>query len=137
MGCDTFSKRVPLDHIMNIYNDEIGGDVLFDDQWERIVAVTAFLRPPRQVMELLAAGRKMSLDLVFVSITHLIKHCENRETTLKDIDQDLTAVGMKAKLQQYEKLLDRSHGDGLDHSSDSFSDSTPVFEHRCRADSST
>jgi hypothetical protein len=47
MGSDAFSKRVPLDHIMNVYNDEIGVDVLFDDQWERIVAVTAFLCPPR------------------------------------------------------------------------------------------
>jgi len=60
--------------------------------------VTAFLRPPRQVMESLAVNRKTSLDLVFVSITHLIKHYENGETTFKDIDQDLTAVSMKAKL---------------------------------------
>jgi hypothetical protein len=60
--------------------------------------VTAFLRPPRQVMESLAVNRKTSLDLVFVSITHLIKHYENGETAFKDIDQDLTAVSMKAKL---------------------------------------
>ncbi len=60
--------------------------------------MTAFLRPPRQVMESLAANRKTSLDLVFVSITHLIKHYENGETAFKDIDQDLTAVSMKAKL---------------------------------------
>jgi hypothetical protein len=31
MGNDAFSKRVPLDHIMNLYNDEIGVDVLSDD----------------------------------------------------------------------------------------------------------
>jgi hypothetical protein len=67
MGSDTFNKRAPLDHIMNLYNDEIGVDV-------------------------------MSMDLVFVSITHLIKHYENGETAFKDIDQDLTAVSMKAKL---------------------------------------
>ncbi len=60
--------------------------------------MTAFLRPPRQVMESLAVNRKTSLDLVFVSITHLIKHYENGETAFKDIDQDLTAVSMKAKL---------------------------------------
>ncbi len=60
--------------------------------------MTAFLRPPHQVMESLAVNRKTSLDLVFVSITHLIKHYENGETTFKDIDQDLTAVSMKAKL---------------------------------------
>jgi hypothetical protein len=76
MGNDAFSKRVPLDHIMNLYNDEIGVDVLSDDQWECITAVTAFLRPPRQVMESLAADRKTFLDLVSVSITHFIKHCE-------------------------------------------------------------
>jgi hypothetical protein len=64
MGGDAFSKNVPLDHIMNLYNDTIGVDVLSDEQWERITAVTAFLRPPRQVMELLAADRKTSLDLV-------------------------------------------------------------------------
>jgi hypothetical protein len=102
---DAFNKRVPLDHIMNIYNDEIGIDVLSNDQWECITAVTTFVRPPHQVMESLAANRKMSLDLVSASITHLIKHYENGETTLKDIDQDLMAAGMKAKLQQYEKLL--------------------------------
>ncbi|CAM6015557.1 unnamed protein product [Sphagnum balticum] len=47
MGSDSFNKRVPLDHIMNLYNDEIGVDVLSDDQWERIAVVTTFLRPPR------------------------------------------------------------------------------------------
>jgi hypothetical protein len=31
MGSDAFNKRVPLDHVMNLYNDEIGVDVLFDD----------------------------------------------------------------------------------------------------------
>ncbi len=105
MGSDAFSKRVPLDHIMNLYNDTIGVDVLSDEQWERIDVVTAFLRPPRQVMESLAADRKTFLDLVSTSITHLIKHCENGETTFKDTNQDLTTAGMKAKLQQYEKLL--------------------------------
>ncbi len=77
--------------------------MLSDDQWEHIIVVTTLLRPPHQVMESLAADRKTFLDLVFASITHLIKHCENGETTLKHIDQDLTAAGMKAKLQQYEK----------------------------------
>ena len=105
MGSDAFSKRVPLDRIMNLYNDEIGVGVLSDEQWERIAAVTAFLRPPRQVMESLAADRKTSLDLVSASITHLIKHCDNGEIALKGIAQDLTATGMKAKLKQYEKLL--------------------------------
>jgi hypothetical protein len=56
-------------------------------------------------MELLVANRKTSLDLVFVSITHLIKHCENGETMFKNTDQNLTTAGMKAKLQQDEKLL--------------------------------
>ncbi len=46
VGSDAFSKRVPLDHIMNIYNNKIGVDVLSDDQWERIVAMTAFMHPP-------------------------------------------------------------------------------------------
>jgi hypothetical protein len=105
MGNNAFSKRVPLDHIMNLYNNEIGVDVLSDDQWERITIVTAFLRPPYHVMESLAANRKTSLDLVSTSITHLIKHYENGKTTLKDIDQDLTIAGMKAKLQQYEKFF--------------------------------
>ncbi len=89
---------------MNLSNDEIGVDVLFDDQWERIVVVTAFLRPPHEVMELLAADHKACLDLVSMSITHFIKHV-NGETSFKDINQDLTAASMKAKLQQYKKLL--------------------------------
>jgi hypothetical protein len=86
MGSDAFSKRVPLDHIMNFYNNEIGVDVLSNDQWECIVAMIAFLCPPCQVMELLAVDRKMFLDLVSASITHFIKHCENGETSFKDID---------------------------------------------------
>jgi hypothetical protein len=49
-------------------------------------------------MESLVADCKMSLDLVSASMTHFIKHCKNRETMFKDIDQDLTVVGMKAKL---------------------------------------
>ena len=105
MGSDAFSKRVPLDHIMNLYNNEIGIGVLSDDQWERITVVTAFMRPPCQVMASLAADRKTSLDLVSASITHLIKHCDNGETAFKGIAQDLTATGMKAKLKHYEKLL--------------------------------
>ncbi len=87
MGNDAFSKRVQLDHIMNFYNDKIGVDVLSDDQWERITVMTAFLHPPRQVMESLAADRKTSLDLVSASITHLIKHCENGETMFKDTNK--------------------------------------------------
>ena len=104
-GSDAFSKRVPLDHIMNLYNNEIGVGVLSDDQWERIDVVTTFLRPPRQVMESLAAYRKTSLDLVSASITHLIKYSDNGEIALKGIAQDLTATGMKAKLKHCEKLL--------------------------------
>jgi hypothetical protein len=71
---------------MNLYNNKIGVDVLSDDQWERIVVVTTFLCPPRQVMESLAVDHKTSLDLVSTFITHLIKHCKNGETALKDID---------------------------------------------------
>ncbi|CAM6008286.1 unnamed protein product [Sphagnum balticum] len=99
MGSDAFSKKVPLNQIMNLYNNKIGVDVLSDDQRERIVAVIVFLCPPFQVMESLAADRKTSLDLVSVSITHLIKHCKNGETMFKDINQDLTIADMKAKLQ--------------------------------------
>jgi hypothetical protein len=86
MGSDTFKKKVPLDHIMNLYNDKIGVDVLYNDQWECIVVMTAFLHPPCQVMELLSADHKTFLDLVSVSITHLIKHYENGETTFNDTD---------------------------------------------------
>ncbi len=57
---------------MNLYSNEIGVNVLSDDQWEHIAAMTAFLRPPHQVMESLVADRKTSLDLVSTSITHLI-----------------------------------------------------------------
>ena len=57
-------------------------------------------------MKSLAADRKTSLELVFASITHLIKHCDNGEIALKGITQDLMATGMmKAKLKHYGKLL--------------------------------
>jgi hypothetical protein len=104
-------------------------------------------------MESLAADRKTSLDLVSVSITHLIKHCENGETTFKDIDQDLMITGMKAKLQQYEKFfvqelaivvtylhlqLPRSIDPmAMGQITALISDLAQILEHRCHIDSST
>jgi hypothetical protein len=56
-------------------------------------------------MESLAADRKSSLDLVQLSIAHLIKHCEANENELKEIDDSISAIDMKTKLEMYETKL--------------------------------
>jgi hypothetical protein len=59
--------------------------------------VFTFLRAPSQEMESLAADRKSMLDLVPMSFTLLIKHCDYGEAALNAVDQKLTAAGMKDK----------------------------------------
>ena len=56
-------------------------------------------------MESLAADHKSSLDLVELSISHLIKHCEVNEEQLVCVHPSLLAAGIKSKLMAYEKKL--------------------------------
>ena len=56
-------------------------------------------------MESLAADKKSSLDLVQVSIVHLIRHCETNAGELESIDVTLSAWGMQSKLEMYETKL--------------------------------
>jgi hypothetical protein len=51
-------------------------------------------------MESLAANHKPTLDLVPMSVSVLLKHCDNSEQELQEIDGKLTALGMKAKLKK-------------------------------------
>jgi hypothetical protein len=62
-----------------------------------------FFWVPHQVMESLAADHKSSLDLVELSISHLIKHCEVNEEQLVCVHPSLLAAGIKSKLMAYEK----------------------------------
>lgn len=106
MCSDALQKREALDHTMVQHRDDLlGTGPLSDLEWKKIGAVMTFLRKPRQVMESLAANNKSSLDLVQLSIAHLIKHCEASEEQLKEIDDSISAIGMKTKLEQYETKL--------------------------------
>jgi hypothetical protein len=53
-------------------------------------------------MESLAADHKLTLDLVPMSVSLLLKQCDNNE---QEIDGKLTTVGMKAKLEKYKSKL--------------------------------
>jgi hAT family C-terminal dimerisation region len=105
MGVDATAKRFTLDSIMEQFKDSIGCGALSDEKWKGIGAVSTFLRVPRQVMESLAADRKSTLDLVSMSFTLLIKHCDDGEAALNAVNPNLTAAGMKEKLLAYEKML--------------------------------
>jgi hypothetical protein len=80
---------------MEQFKDCIGCGALSDEPWQGIGVVFTFLRAPRQVMESLAADRKSTLDLVPMSFTLLIKHCDDGETVLNTVSPNLTAAGMK------------------------------------------
>jgi len=56
-------------------------------------------------MESLAADHKLTLDLVPMSISLLLKHCDNSEQQLQEINNKLTAIGMKVKLEKYKNKL--------------------------------
>jgi len=105
MCADASGKRVVLDSIMDQYAADIGHGALLDLEWHAIDGVSTFLRAPRQVMESLAADHKPTLDLVPMSVSLLLKHCDDSELKLQEIDYKLTTVGMKAKLEKYKSKL--------------------------------
>ena len=105
MCTDALKKREALDQTMVQHQDDLGMGPLTDLEWTKVGAVMNFLRVPRQVMESLAADRKSSLDLVELSIAHLIKHCETNEEQLKAIDGSISATDMKTKLELYQSKL--------------------------------
>ncbi len=105
MCSDALQKREALDLTMMLHEDDLGTGPLSDLEWSKIRGVMDFLRVPRQVMESLAADRKSSLDLVELSISHLIKHCEVNEEQLVRVDPSLSVADMKSKLEVYEKKL--------------------------------
>ncbi len=79
MCSDALQKREALgDQTMMLHQDDLGRGPLTDSEWLKIKAIMNFLCAPRQVMESLAADRKSSMDLVQLSVSHLIKHCERR-----------------------------------------------------------
>ena len=105
MCSDALQKRAALDQTMLIHQDDLGRGPLTELEWSKIEAVMNFLRTPRQVMESLAADRKSSMDLVQLSISHLIKHCEVNDPVLKNIDASLSTETMRSKLIIYEEKL--------------------------------
>jgi hypothetical protein len=56
-------------------------------------------------MESLTADHKSTLDLVPMSVSLLLKHCDDSEQQLQEIDGKLTAIGMKAKFEKYKSKL--------------------------------
>jgi hypothetical protein len=105
MCADASDKRVILDNIMDQYVADIGHGALLDLEWHAIDGVSMFFHVPRQVMESLAADHKLMLDLVSMSISLLLKHCDDNEQKLQEIDSKLTTVGMKAKFEKYKSKL--------------------------------
>ncbi len=51
------------------------------------------------------ANHKPTLDLVPMSVCLLLKHCDDNEQQLQEIDGKLMAIGMKAKLEKYKSKL--------------------------------
>ena len=82
--------------------NNLGTGPLSDLEWRKIGAAMTFLQKLQQVMESLAADRKSSLDLVQLSFAHLIKHYEANEEQLKEINNSISAINMKTKLEMYE-----------------------------------
>jgi hAT family C-terminal dimerisation region len=105
MCSDALKKREALDQTMLLHQDDLGRGPLTNLEWSKIEAVMNFLQAPRQVMESLAADRKSSMDLVQVSVTHLIKHCEVNDNVLKNVDATLSTETMRSKLMLYEDKL--------------------------------
>jgi hypothetical protein len=106
MCSNVLKMRKALDHtIMMQHCDNLGTGPLTDLEWTKVSAVMNFLRIPRQVKKSLAADRKSSLDLVQLSIAHLIKHCETNKVQLQDVDGLVLAMNMKAKLELYQTKL--------------------------------
>jgi hypothetical protein len=105
MCVDASGKHVVLDSIMDQYAADIRHDALPDLEWHAIDNVSTFLRAPSEVMESPAADHKSTLDLVPMSVSLLLKHYNDNEQQLQEIDGKLTAIGMKAKLKKYKSKL--------------------------------
>jgi len=105
MCANASGKRVVLNSIMDQYVVDIGHGTLPDLEWHAIDGVSTFLRAPRQVMESLAVDHKLMFDLVSMSVSLLLKHCDDNELKLQEIDGKLTTVGMKLKLKKYKSKL--------------------------------
>jgi len=90
---------------MDQYAVDIGHGTLPDLEWHAIDDVSTFLRAPHQVMESLAADHKPTFDLVPMFVSLLLKHCDDNEQQLQEINDKLTAIGMKAKLEKYKSKL--------------------------------
>jgi len=56
-------------------------------------------------MESLAVDHKPTLDLMPMSVALFLKHCDDNEQQLQDINGKLTAVGMKAKFEKYKSKM--------------------------------
>jgi hypothetical protein len=79
MCADVSSKRIILDCIMDQYTADIGHSALPDLEWHAIDGVSTFLRVLRQVMESLAADHTSTFDLLSMSVSLLLKHCDDNE----------------------------------------------------------
>ncbi|CAK9203788.1 unnamed protein product [Sphagnum troendelagicum] len=90
---------------MDQYAADIGHGALPDLEWHAIDSVLTFFHTSRQVMESLVTNHKPTLNLVPMSVSLLLKHCDNSEQQLQEIDGKLTAAGMKVKLEKYKNKL--------------------------------
>jgi hypothetical protein len=56
-------------------------------------------------MESLAADHKPTFDLMPMSVSLLLKHCDDRKQQLQEINGKLTTIRMKAELEKYRSKL--------------------------------
>jgi hypothetical protein len=97
MCSDALKKREAPDlTMMLLHEEDLKIGPLSDLEWSKICAVMDFLPVRRQVMESRVADHKSSLDLVELSTSHLIKHCEVNEEQLVRVHPSLSAAGMKS-----------------------------------------
>ncbi|OAE34238.1 hypothetical protein AXG93_1099s1170 [Marchantia polymorpha subsp. ruderalis] len=92
-------------------------NVVSDNGFDAIVAVrrlfqlinasVGFEQIPNfnHVMQNLAADHKPTLNMLPLSIVHLVKHCETSELQLSAINSRITLTGMQEKIEEYVKLL--------------------------------
>jgi hypothetical protein len=90
---------------MGRYEVVIGVGQLSNAQSGYIEGLTGFMLFPRQVMASLSAERKSTLDLLPLTLTHLLNHCNDGEAGLQEIDLNLTPTRMKSELERYRSLL--------------------------------
>jgi hypothetical protein len=96
MCADASGKCIILDNIMDQYMADIGHDALLNLEWHAVNGVLTFLRVPHKSWRASQPIISQRFDLVPMSVSLLLKHYDDNEQELHEIDRKLTMVEMKA-----------------------------------------